>query len=150
MGSFIFFLLCTEQYDDTVGWSDFWEEKIGYSPCCSKFQNLIFNAAFWSKNIKTRFWASYRGNFFFKNFWNFSEQYSFPRSLWFLKWKLCCACDALANGQTCRIFGTELLKMYLIDSNVSIFENRKKYYFTPPVYTAHEYIILTLYVLFLS
>ena len=70
MGSFIFLLLCTEQYDDTVGWSDFLEEKIGYSPCCSKFQNLIFNAAFWSKNIKTRFWASYRGNFFFQNFWN--------------------------------------------------------------------------------
>ena len=39
-----------------------------------------------------------------------------------------------ALEQTGRFFGIELLKIFLIGSNVSNFENRKKCSITPPVF----------------
>ena len=52
-------------------------------------------------------------------FANFREQnVHFKASVIFWKWKLCHARSCI-----CRFFGIELIKIYLIDSNVSNFEN---------------------------
>ena len=41
--------------------------------------------------------------------------------------KLCRPCMRRTRDEMCRFLGIELMKIYLIGSNVSIFENRKKW-----------------------
>ena len=51
--------------------------------------------------------------------------------------KLCRVCAVHAHSQRCRFFGIELLKIYLINSNVSNLKIRKKFYIyhSAPPYT---------------
>ena len=72
-----------------------------------------------------------------KGFCKFSIKIFILKSLCFFgKWKLCRTCAQHSCGKIRRFFGIELIKIKPIDSNVPVFENRKKVKITPPYSSA--------------
>ena len=94
-------------------------------------KKILNNLQFWILFLAIGLWCKRKVHTNFKK-----KKFIFKVLVIFWKWKLCCTCAGRAHGKIRRFFGIELIKIKPIDSNVPVFENRKKVKITPPYSSA--------------